>query len=133
MTVPGFSAGSYSGLCLLHLLWNLPHVRTDGKLGGIALPPALLHNISKQQGKGLMLFHYKNDSLCQWNADESVAFRLPCNGCFVSNTYNDFHDHFGKSGHSYGHWLRVDLPEGFSRCGPFFGMFLTLPNLSFAM
>ena len=51
VTVHGFSAGSYSGLCLMHLLWNLPHVRTSGKLGGIALPPSLLHSIPTHQGK----------------------------------------------------------------------------------
>ena len=28
--VHGFSAGSYNGLCLPHLLWKLPHVRTSG-------------------------------------------------------------------------------------------------------
>ena len=31
--VRGFSAGSYSGICLLHLLWNMPHVQ----VGGVAL------------------------------------------------------------------------------------------------
>ena len=36
--VRGFSAGSYSGICLLHLLWNMPHVQVGGILGGIALP-----------------------------------------------------------------------------------------------
>ena len=25
--VRGFSAGSYSGICLLHLLWSMPHVQ----------------------------------------------------------------------------------------------------------
>ena len=33
--VRGFSAGSYSGICLLHLLWNMPHVQVGGILGGI--------------------------------------------------------------------------------------------------
>ena len=33
--VRGFSAGSYSGICLLHLLWKLPYVDVRGKLGGI--------------------------------------------------------------------------------------------------
>ena len=28
--VRGFSAGSYSGICLLHLLWNMPHVQVGG-------------------------------------------------------------------------------------------------------
>ena len=40
--VRGFSAGSYSGICLLHLLWQLPFVDARGKLGGIACPPELL-------------------------------------------------------------------------------------------
>ena len=40
-----FSAGSYSGTCLLHLLWNMPHVQAGSILGGIACPPALLHGI----------------------------------------------------------------------------------------
>ena len=37
--VRGFSAGSYSGICLLHLLWKLPHIDARGKLGGMACPP----------------------------------------------------------------------------------------------
>ena len=36
--VRGFLGGSYSGICLLHLLWNMPHVQVGGILGGIALP-----------------------------------------------------------------------------------------------
>ena len=39
--VRGFSAGSYSGICLLHLLWQFPSVDARGKLGGIACPPEL--------------------------------------------------------------------------------------------
>ena len=37
--VRGFSAGSCSGICLLHLLWNMPHVQVGGILGGISCPP----------------------------------------------------------------------------------------------
>ena len=36
--VRGFSAGSYSGICLLHILWSMPHVQVGAILGGIALP-----------------------------------------------------------------------------------------------
>lgn len=36
--VRGFSAGSFGGLCLLHLLWRMPHAHASGTLGGIALP-----------------------------------------------------------------------------------------------
>ena len=38
----GFSAGSYSGLAFLHILWSIPRVTTKGCLGAIACPPALL-------------------------------------------------------------------------------------------
>ena len=38
----GFSAGSFSGLCFLHILWPMPGVVTRGILGAIACPPALL-------------------------------------------------------------------------------------------
>ena len=54
--VRGFSAGSYS-ICLLHLLWNMPHVQVGGILGGIALPPALLHGIQPDHGAQLMSIH----------------------------------------------------------------------------
>ena len=35
----GFSAGSFAGLSTLHLLWKIPNVVTNGKLGAIACPP----------------------------------------------------------------------------------------------
>ena len=31
--VRGFSAGSYSGICLLHLLWSMPHVQVGRYIG----------------------------------------------------------------------------------------------------
>ena len=34
-----FSAGSYSGICLLHMLWKLPSIDARGKLGGIVCSP----------------------------------------------------------------------------------------------
>ena len=42
VNVRGFSAGSYSGLAFLHILWSIPRVTTKGCLGAIACPPALL-------------------------------------------------------------------------------------------
>ena len=41
--VRGFSAGSFAGLCTLQLLWKIPNVLTNGKLGAIAWPPQLLY------------------------------------------------------------------------------------------
>ena len=37
-----FSAGSFAGLSTLHLLWQMPNVVTNGKLGAIACPPQLI-------------------------------------------------------------------------------------------
>ena len=65
--VRGFSAGSYSGICLLHLLWNMPHVQVGGILGDIAFPPALLHGIQPDHGARLMVIHLTTDRLCQWH------------------------------------------------------------------
>ena len=52
---------SYSGICLLHLLWNMPHVQVGGILGGIACPPALLHGVQPDHGAQLMLIHLTTD------------------------------------------------------------------------
>ena len=38
----GFSAGSFAGLSSLHLLWKIPNVVTNRKLGVIACPPSNL-------------------------------------------------------------------------------------------
>ena len=73
--VRGFSAGSYSGICLLHLLWNMPHVQVGGILGGISCPPALIHGISPGHGQRIMLIHLTTDRLCQWHPyDKTKAF-----------------------------------------------------------
>ena len=61
--VRGFSAGSYSGICFLHLLWNMPHVQVGGILGGVAFSPALLHGIQPDHGAQLMLIHLTTDRL----------------------------------------------------------------------
>ena len=39
--------GHSASFSFLHLLWNLPHVRTEGKLGGIALPPNFWANCAR--------------------------------------------------------------------------------------
>ena len=76
--VRGFSAGSYSGICLLHLLWQFPSVDARGKLGGIACPPELLATIPIDKGPGLHLFHYDRDLLCCW---QPIWDSLQCLSC----------------------------------------------------
>ena len=60
----GFSAGSFSGLCFLHILWPVPGVVTKGILGAIACPPALVTMSSAEDT--LCLVHCESDELCNW-------------------------------------------------------------------
>ena len=103
--VKGFPAVSYSGLCIMHLLWRLPHIHASGKLGGIAsIPP--------QKGQDLHLFHYVPDRLCCWQPTSESVKAFACLCTIVSNTVSDLRDHFGKCEHSYGHWKDLPLCEG---------------------
>ena len=110
--VRGFSAGSYSGICLLHLLWNMPHVQVGGILGGIACPPALLHGIQPDHGAQLMLIHLTTDRLCQWHPRDETLSSLTCKYCIVDRSTPELREHFGTSEHSYGHWIDLSLPHG---------------------
>ena len=67
------------------------YLEVRGKLGGIACPPELLSLISQPS-----------------RTIESLA----CLCTIVSNSIPEPHDHFGKSEHSYGHWLELPLVEG---------------------
>ena len=110
--VRGFSAGSYSGICLLHLLWNMPHVQVGGILGGIACPPALLHGIQPDHGAQLMLIHLTTDRLCQWHPRDETLSSLSCKYCIVDRSTPELREHFGSCEHSYGHWIDLSLPHG---------------------
>ena len=110
--VRGFSAGSYSGICLLHLLWKFPFVEAPGKLGGIACPPQLLCSIPVDKGPGVQLFHYEKDLLCCWQPSFNHIDRLSCVCTIVTNDLPELHVHFGRSEHSYGHWIELPLQAG---------------------
>ncbi len=97
--------------------WKLPHINARGKLGGIACPPELLSTIPPAKGQGLQLFHYVPDLFCSWQPTDHFIARLPCLCTIVNNDIPELHDHFGKSEHSYGHWLDLPMHEGwFSLC-----------------
>ena len=110
--VRGFSAGSYSGICLLHLLWNMPHVQVGGILGGISCPPALLHGILPEHGDRLMLIHLTTDRLCQWHPYDETLSSLNCKYCIVDRSTQELRELFGTCEHSYGHWIDLSLPHG---------------------
>ena len=84
------------------LLWNMPHVQVGGILGGIALPPALLHGIQPDHGARLMVIHLTTDRLRS----------LPCKYCIVDRSTIELREHFGASEHSYGHWIDLNMPHG---------------------
>ena len=66
VNVRGFSAGSFSGLAFLHILWSIPRVTTKGYLGAIACPPSLLDISRAKANDQLHLIHYESDRLCSW-------------------------------------------------------------------
>ena len=91
--IRGFSAGSYSGLSMCHILWRMQHVSVRGTLGGISLPPVLLSHIPGMQGERLLLYHYTNDSLCQWKPGPDTPKAPPATMLRSG--------HFGSAEHSY--------------------------------
>ena len=111
--VRGFSAGSYSGICLLHLLWKFPRLDARGKLRGIACPPELLATIPIDKGPGLHLFHYDRDILCCWQPTWDSLQSLSCVCTLVTNEWSDLNDRFGKSEHAYGHWINLNIQVGY--------------------
>ena len=66
VAVRGFSAGSFSGLAFLHILWPIPRVTTKGCLGAIACPPSLLGMSRAKAEDQLHLIHHEGDGLCSW-------------------------------------------------------------------
>ena len=67
VAVRSFSAGSFSGLTFLHILWPISRVTTKGCLGAIACPPWSLLDMSRAKAEDqLHLIHYEGDGLCSW-------------------------------------------------------------------
>ena len=113
----GFSAGSFSGLCLLHILWPMPGVVTRGILGAIARPPDLLTMGPAKEEDSLHLVHYQSDELCNWRPSREQLESAGVTKCCTSFTYimnesASYKGHFGAGEHGYAHWLGLDLPKG---------------------
>ena len=68
----------------------MPHVQVGGILGGIALPPALLHGIQPDHGARLMVIHLTTDRLCQWHPRDDTLSSLPCKFCIVDRSAIEF-------------------------------------------
>ena len=108
----GFSAGSYSGLAFLHILWSIPRVTTKGCLGAIACPPALLSMSRAKRADRLHLIHYENDSLCSWKPGLQQIQGCCTSFTYITNEITSYKGHFGPDDHDYSHWMALELPHG---------------------
>ena len=112
VNVRGFSAGSYSGLAFLHILWSIPRVTTKGFLGAIACPPSLL-NMSRAKKEDLLhLIHFESDSLCSWKPGPQQIRDCCTSFTYVTNEIASYNGHFGPDEHDYSHWMALNLPNG---------------------
>ena len=112
VAVRGFSSGSYSGLCLLHILWPIPGVVTRGCLGAIACPPSLLKMNLAKDGDRLHLIHYEGDELCCWKPGRQQLQQSCSKFTYIMNESSAYKGHFGPSEHGYSQLLGLDLPQG---------------------
>ena len=106
----GFSAGSFAGLSTLHLLWKIPNVVTNGKLGAIACPPQLI--VAPPTDHTLHLLHYEADQLCVWKPGEHQLDQLQIRYTYVSTEGPAYKEHFGANDHNYSHWLSLNHTAG---------------------
>ena len=106
----GFSAGSFAGLSTLQLLWKIPNVVTNGKLGAIACPPQLL--VIPPAAHTLHLLHYEADQLCVWKPGQRQLDQLQIRYTYVSTEGPAYKEHFGAKEHNYSHWLTLNHSAG---------------------
>ena len=112
VNVRGFSAGSYSGLAFLHILWPIPRVTTKGCLGAIACPPSLLSMSRAKREDRLHLIHYESDSLCSWKPGLQQLQGCCTSFTYITNEITSYKGHFGPDEHDYSHWMALELPHG---------------------
>ena len=106
----GFSAGSFAGLSILHQLWKIPNVVTNGKLGAIACPPQLI--VTPPTDHTLHLLHYEADQLCVWKPGEHQLDQLHIRYTYVSTEGPAYKEHFGAKERNYSHWLSLNHTAG---------------------
>ena len=112
VNVRGFSAGSYSGLAFLHILWSIPRVTTKGCLGAIACPPSLLSMSRAKREDRLHLIHFESDSLCSWKPGLQQIRGCCTSFTYITNEITSYKGHFGPDEHDYSHWMALELPHG---------------------
>ena len=112
VNVRGFSAGSYSGLAFLHILWSIPKVTTKGCLGAIACPPSLLNMSRAKEEDQLHLIHFESDRLCSWKPGPQLMRDCCTSFTYITNEIASYKGHFGPDEHDYSHWMALNLPKG---------------------
>ena len=112
VNVRGFSAGSYSGLAFLHILWSIPKVTTKGCLGAIACPPSLLNMSRAKEEDQLHLIHFESDRLCSWKPGPKQLQDCCTSFTYITNEIASYKGHFGPDEHDYSHWMALNLPQG---------------------
>ena len=122
--VRGFSAGSFVGLTVLHLLWQWQSIHAGGVLGAIACPPALLDRIPLDKMQHVVLLHYWADQLCMWRPEDRRA--LARRTVYVRGDWKML-NHFGSQEHNYCHWLDNVPPLGQH---PLWKVLLHNPNMA---
>ena len=110
VNIKGFSAGSYVGLALVHVLRDIKSVRTCSVLGAIACPPLFLKVPDDRHT--VHLIHYVPDKLCRWNPGQPFLDMLKCKYTIVHGHFDLHQHHFGKDEHNYSHWLGLQLEGG---------------------
>ena len=108
--IKGFSAGSYVGLALVHVLREIKSVKTRSVLGAIACPPSFLQVPDDRHT--FHLIHYVPDRLCRWNPGQPFLDTLRCKYTIVNGHFDLYQHHFGKDEHNYSHWLGLQLEGG---------------------
>ena len=108
--IKGFSAGSYVGLALVHVLREIKSVRTRSVLGAIACPPLFLKVPDDRHT--VHLIHYVPDKLCRWNPGQPFLDTLRCKYTIVTGHFDLHQYHFGRDEHNYSHWLDLQLEGG---------------------
>ena len=103
----GFSAGSFACFSTLHLLWQMPNVVTNGKLGAIAYPPQLI--VTRKTNHTLHLLHYE---ACVWKLGGHQLNQLQIRYTYVSIEGPAYKEHFGSKEHNYSHWLSLNHTAG---------------------
>ncbi len=118
----GFSAGSFAGLAILDIVARDPHFAMEGTFGALACPVPLLARFPPRLAQCIRIYHYVPDKLCCWDPPDHVVASCHFQVAVVRNYDNNMDRHFGRSEHSYSHWLWLDIAPGVHKL--FFNFFI---------